>query len=391
MSLNRKLNILFVSSDFSVPPFGGISSFLCGIGPQLVRRGHSVHVAVPRYGRGPEYHDNEGMHVHYIYHDGTTRFLRYFQLISFVRKKLSDFIKENSIDLVNVHDLLVGPPAAKALKGIVPVVFTNHTSVFAQWSENLFHRVILKRLIGRPDGIIAISPVLEKKSRMFSTSLLTHIPCGIHVEQFETAEEDASLLKKIGSDSESQFILYVGRFHPVKGLKYLLEALPAILDDIPQARLVIAGGGTPDEEKSIINQIEDLEISKQVILLGRVEHARLPGLYKSARCLALPSLMEGTSITALEAMTSKIPVVATSAGGTPQVVLDGKTGILVPPRDSDALAGAIVRMLNDEALSQIYGQAGYDRVKNHFSWSVIIDQTEQFFSSVIQKFQEDNR
>ena len=106
-------------------------------------------------------------------------------------------------------------------------------------------------------------------------------------------------------------------------------------------------------------------------------------LLPAINLLAIPSLFEGMPNVALEAMAAGLPIIATSVGGTPEVVVDGKTGYLVPPRNPDALADAILKLLDNPDLCLRMGRAGRERVKKHFSIERTIKKTEQIYEDLL--------
>jgi glycosyltransferase involved in cell wall biosynthesis len=108
-------------------------------------------------------------------------------------------------------------------------------------------------------------------------------------------------------------------------------------------------------------------------------------LLKEVNVSVLPSLSEGLSNALLEAMAARLPVVATNVGGNPEVVQDGRSGLLVPARNSAALASAMIRILESPAMAAQFGKTGYELVKNHFSLDVTVRRTEELYMSVLER------
>lgn len=157
-------------------------------------------------------------------------------------------------------------------------------------------------------------------------------------------------------------IANVGALVPHKGQKYLVEAMPHVLRELPDVHAIIFGEG--ELRAALERQIKDLRIEKRVILAGfREEVLRL---VKSADLFVMSSITEGLGSTVLDAMAMKLAVVGTRAGGIPEAVVHGETGLLVAPADASALAAAVVRLLKDAALRQRMGEAGLGRVAEHF-------------------------
>ncbi len=150
---------------------------------------------------------------------------------------------------------------------------------------------------------------------------------------------------------------------PHKGHRHLVNAAAAVVRDVPDARFVIVGEG--ELESSIRRQIKELHLEKHVLLAGF--RADALSLQKSFDLFAMSSVTEGMGSVLLDAMEIGQPIVATSAGGIPEVVVDGETGVLVPPRDGPALAAAIVRLLGDPERQARLGAAAQQRVRSSFS------------------------
>jgi glycosyltransferase involved in cell wall biosynthesis len=154
----------------------------------------------------------------------------------------------------------------------------------------------------------------------------------------------------------------VARLSPEKDIATLLDAARRVADAVPDLRLEIAGDGPCRAD--LARQCKELKLHEHVRLLGEVRD--VPALLGRAGLFVLPSQAEGVSLTILEAMARGLPVVTTRVGGNPEVVADGSTGLLVPPRDPAALADALVRVLRDADRAQALGRAGRRRVEDHF-------------------------
>jgi len=162
---------------------------------------------------------------------------------------------------------------------------------------------------------------------------------------------------------------------PHKGQRYLIEAAHAVVQQIPDARFVILGEGELREH--LERQVREHHLEKHVVLPGfRLD---VLGCLKSFDIFAMSSVTEGLGTTLLDAMACSKPIVGTRAGGIPEVVDDGKTGILVPPRDSHALANALVRLLKDEQARQRMGEAGFARVCERFTVELMVASTAEVY------------
>jgi len=163
----------------------------------------------------------------------------------------------------------------------------------------------------------------------------------------------------------------VGALVAHKGQKYLLQAMPQVLHDVPEAQLVIFGEG--ELRPALERQIKELHLEKHVRLAGF--RPDVLQLVKAADLFVMSSITEGLGSTVLDAMAMKLAVVATRAGGIPEAVVDGETGVLVGPAHAGELAAATVRLLKNPALRARMGAAGMARVSEHFGVGRMLQRT----------------
>jgi glycosyltransferase involved in cell wall biosynthesis len=163
-----------------------------------------------------------------------------------------------------------------------------------------------------------------------------------------------------------------------KGQRHLVAAASLALREVPDARFVIAGEG--DLRPALERQIRDLGLEKHVVLAGF--RPDIIPVHKGFDLFAMPSVTEGLGTSLLDAMACGRAVVATTAGGIPEVVVDGETGLLVPPRDDRALAAAIVRLLKDPERRAALGRAGLARVRRFFSADRMVQDTLDVYAGL---------
>ena len=167
---------------------------------------------------------------------------------------------------------------------------------------------------------------------------------------------------------------------PRKGIRFLLEAAAQLKSKFPDLKVVLAGDGF--ERPQLARLAADLGIGPDVTFLGWVANADLPPYYRAAALSVIPSLEEGFGIPAAEAMGCEVAVVASDAGGLPEVVEHGVTGLVVPRGDACALAHAIGSLLGDPERRRAMGQAGRERALRLFDWDRSAEQFEQLYRDV---------
>lgn len=178
-------------------------------------------------------------------------------------------------------------------------------------------------------------------------------------------------------------LLFCGRLNgrkPFKTVDVLLKAMPQVLRK-HTAELNIIGTGPRVEEYAALARTMGIE--EEVRFLGFVEHDKLPAYYGASDLLVLPSRMESFGLVLVEAMACALPVVATRVGGIPEVVEEGVTGILVEPNDPQALAEAIIEMLDEPDRMRAMGARGRERVREHFTWDRAAERVEEAYQEIL--------
>jgi L-malate glycosyltransferase len=176
-------------------------------------------------------------------------------------------------------------------------------------------------------------------------------------------------------------LVHVGALVPHKGQKFLVQAMPQVLHDVPDAHLIVFGEG--ELRPALERQIRELHLEKHVVLAGF--RPDVLQLMKSADLFVMSSVTEGLGSTVLDAMAMKLAVVGTRAGGIPEAVVDGETGVLVAPGHPAELATAIVRLLKNPALRARMGEAGLARVTEHFGVGRMLQQTLKAYRRAVER------
>jgi glycosyltransferase involved in cell wall biosynthesis len=193
----------------------------------------------------------------------------------------------------------------------------------------------------------------------------------------------ATLQNELDLPSGGLLALSVGRLTEQKGHSYLLEDIPAILEQYPDTIFAIAGDGPLKAELEA--KAERLGISKRVRFLGT--RSDVPALLQIADVFAFPSLWEGLPIALLEAMGAGLPVIATQVQGVEEMIVDGENGLLAPPADVEALKTGLLRMLAHPDLRVNLGAAGRATVQSSFSLDQMGERYEDLFLRLLERKQ----
>ena len=200
---------------------------------------------------------------------------------------------------------------------------------------------------------------------------------GIDLSRVDAAPP-AKLHEELWLPHHAPLVGNVAALVPHKGQRHLIESAALVVRQVPDARFVIAGEG--ELRLALERAIRDHHLEKHVLLLGF--RPDVLSLHKAFDIFVMSSVTEGLGTSLLDAMASSKPVVATNAGGIPEVVVDGETGFLVPPRDHGAMAEALVRLLRDAQLRQRMGRAGLVRARRKFSAERMVQETLRVYERV---------
>jgi len=244
-------------------------------------------------------------------------------------------------------------PQVTVVHDLLPLLFPEEYP-----RQQYYFRHLVPALLAESQAVVADSDATRRlvlQAYRLPANRVHLIPCGYDATRFRPDGP-------VAGDGGVPYVLYVGNLLPHKNLPRLIEAVARIADRIP-VRLVVAGEGRPAHAQRLM--------TLRAWTGARAEWRRyvapddLPALYRGARLVALPSLAEGFGLTALEAMACGTPVLAANTSSIPEVV--GNAGLLVDPRDPDALAEAILRLLSDEPLRKELAARGLARAAG-FSW-----------------------
>jgi glycosyltransferase involved in cell wall biosynthesis len=236
------------------------------------------------------------------------------------------------------------------------------------------HNLALKAV--RADAVVAISGYARDRLRAIAASRAARIQvihCGVDLREYEAAPGPADRTGPLR-------VLTVARLEERKGVETLLRAAARLRDRELDVELTVVGDG-PDRER--LDRIAaELRLDNAVMMTGAVAEEEVTGYYARADVFCLPSSAEGVPIVLMEAMASRLPVVATAIAGVRELVADGESGLVVPPGDDEALAEALRRLAEDPALAARLGLNGREAVAREFSLEGSAARLEALFTDV---------
>jgi glycosyltransferase involved in cell wall biosynthesis len=222
----------------------------------------------------------------------------------------------------------------------------------------------------------------------YDSSRITIIRNGVDLRRFDATPDPERLRRELGVPDGTPLVAVVSRLTRLKGLEHFLEAAAAISTRVPDARFLVVGETSP-MDRAYLGELqqyaERLGVADRVMFTGL--RTDIPSLLASVNVAVMPSLNEALSNVLLESMAAGAPTVATRVGGTPEALVDGVTGLLVPPADTTALATAIVRLLNNPSLATHLGRAARLRIADAFSVKRMVSATEDLYLELLERKQ----
>ncbi|MBU1151475.1 glycosyltransferase family 4 protein [Patescibacteria group bacterium] len=300
---------------------------------------------------------------------------------------LKQIIKEEKPDLLHAH--IWNPASCRyaylaAKHTHTPMIITEHDPFALPLLKNLIKKYLIKPL----QKIITVSKNnanLLRKLYPAHSQKIEVIHNGIDTNWWQSqllrfTEEDRKEIKTqlFHAKENTLIVTTIAELHERKGLKYLIQAIPSVVEKYPNTKFVIIGEGK--ERANLEKLVSKLKMEAHVSLIGR--QSEIPKLLKASNIFVLPSLREAFGLVNAEAMISPLPVVASDVGGISEIVKNGETGILVEPKDSKGLTRGINQLIASPKLREKMAIAGFERVQKHFSADAMAKEYEKVYEEI---------
>jgi glycosyltransferase involved in cell wall biosynthesis len=333
---------------------GGAERVVAGLAGALQARGAENVVIVPERGEGWLARQLDGTGVTIL--PGPLD--RPFRAVS---RWLAGVFATHRVALAHSHEFIMALCGAWAARRAgVPHVFTMHGSRY--YASRWRRRIALRVAADLSGGAVAVSQSVARhlsRDLWLRASRIVTIPNGASI----SAVSRSSLRDELGLEARDQLALAVGNLYPVKGHRYLVEALGLLADHFPHLHVAVAGRG--ELEGPLRTQAGAQGLAGRFHLLGL--RSDIGNLLAGVDIFVLPSLSEGLPLALVEAMLAARPIVATAVGEIPVVLEDGRAGAVVPPGDAAALARALATLLNDRAYARELGAAAARRAHAEYT------------------------
>lgn len=371
------------------PHFGGTEKYVKDLSMELVSRGHDVTIIsnnVPKEAGAPSEEVMDGIKIKRL---NAVNFVYLPVSFEFNLKMLDGF------DLVHTHCPSFGFTRAVRNRLKVPHVVTYHCDTtmsekflglkmpkFVIRSVEFLTNLYAKMILPKVDAIITTTESYASTSPVMKNFPHHAVPIGIHYELFDESRKKQGITE---SSRDKKKVLFLGRLAANKGIDYLVHAIPLVVKEVPDAKFVICGEG--EEKPHVEAYIDQVGVRKHIEFKGKVNLDQMVELYSTSAMFVFPSInrLEAFGIVQLESMACFTPVVASNIPGVNNVMDPGESGLLVEPRDPEALAQAIIKILKDPSLAERMGRRGRKLVEEKYNWNAIGDKIEAIYKAVKER------
>jgi glycogen synthase len=387
--------VLILSWEY--PPLieGGLARHVRKLSEELVELGAEVHVLTRGGEESPDEETPAGVHVHRVREP--TRPAELNEFVAWVERMNSDMLAAGvelgdryRFDLVHGHDWLVANACDHLAKRFdVPLVTTIHATEHGRhqgWinkhPQTYIHGVE-RWITNRSDRVIACSTFMrEQIVDIFGVDedRVEVIANGIDPEELQPQDdEELRRLRAEFAEPDESLVLLVGRLVYEKGFQFALEALPSIIERLPNTRFVVAGSGTHEAE--LRRQAEELGLMEHGTFLGWIGDDVLHSLYRIADVCVVPSIYEPFGLVALEAMASSCPCIVADTGGLREVVPHDEVGLRFRAKDPESLAEMTMRVLDDAKLCRRLTAEAFRHLER-FDWADVAERTAAVYAEL---------
>lgn len=389
------MKILMLSWEYPPRIVGGISRVVHDLSKRLIKDGHDVYVITYREGECPEFEDDKGVKVYRVdnYMINPNNFVDWIMQLNFnMLAKANEIIASGvKFDVIHAHDWLV-TYSAKTLKASynIPLVSTIHATECGR-NKGIYDET--QRYINDAEWLLTYesSEVIVNSNYMKSElQRLFHlpfdkinvIPNGVNLTTFNGVEKDYSFRRNYAMDNE-KIILYMGRLVNEKGVQHLIDAMPKILSNYNDAKLVIAGKGAMLNEFK--EKVKFLGIENKVYFAGYLNEKQVVKMYRCSDIAVFPSTYEPFGIVALEAMLAGVPTVVSDIGGLNEIVEHGVNGMKSYAGNANSISDSIISLLYNPELCDKVVKNARIKVKNEYNWNKLAQDTHFAYQKAICK------
>jgi glycosyltransferase involved in cell wall biosynthesis len=388
------MKVLVLAWEFPPRIVGGIARHVAELYPELVKRGHEIHLITIEFGQSPRYEVVEGVHIHRVEVAPSHNFFHWVASMNESMGKHGGKLisEENSFDLIHAHDWLVGD-AAIALKHTfkIPLVATIHATEYGRFNGIYSDQ---QRYVSSKEGQLAYDAWriivctnymrLEVERALGAPwNKIDVVYNGIHLEKKQCEPFDEPSFRRIFATDDEKIVYYVGRMTYEKGLTVFLSAIPKVLREMGEkVKFVLIGTGRLDDFKRFAGE---LGVWHNCYFTGFLSDENLNKFRVIADCAVFPSLYEPFGIVVLENFAARVPVVVSDTGGFPEIVRHSKTGVVTWTNNPDSLAWGILEVLKNPDYALWLVENAYEDLERRFDWAQLAQQTEAVYGRILHE------
>ncbi|TFG26095.1 N-acetyl-alpha-D-glucosaminyl L-malate synthase BshA [Candidatus Thorarchaeota archaeon] len=377
------------------PSVGGSGYVATRLGQHLAARGHIIHFITYQRPFSMMWQQTKGVHVDLVDRFDYPLFKAVGPPYSMaLTSKMIKVAKASALDLIHSHYAIPHAMAAYMAREIIkiPYVVTLHGSDVHTLGLDPAYKPVVKYTVEKADAVTAVSEFLKKKAHeeLGIEREIHVIPNFIDTKAFSQVKGvrlvvESGCVSLRGEEEafeicpDDKIILHASNFREVKRVVELVEIMRTVVDANTNARLIIAGDGPTRIE--VERKIEELKLCNNIHLLG--VKSNMQEIMCSADVFALNSTLEGMPLVLLEAMSCKLPVITTPAGGIPELVRPGIDGIVTKGFEKEEYAEELIKLLENESKREQLGKAGFTRVEDKFSAEKVVTMYEKVFAEVV--------
>ncbi len=389
----KSMKILMLSWEYPPRVVGGIARVVHDLSHRLYQDGHEVTVVTYRDGDVPYFENDKGVNVHRVdnFMIHPNNFIDWVMQLNFnMIAKVSELIaKGEKFDVIHAHDWLTAY-AGKTLKSAyhLSLISTIHATEAGRNSgindetQKYINDTEWMLTYESSEVIVNSNYMKNELQRLFGLPYekINVVPNGVNINLFQDVERDYDFRRRYAMDNE-KIILFMGRLVYEKGIQNLIAAMPKILANYHDSKLVICGKGGMINE--LRNQANRLGLGNKVYFAGYMNAKNVQKMYKCADVSVFPSTYEPFGIVALEAMLSGTPIVVSDIGGLNEIVDHGINGMKSYAGNANSLADSILTLLFDQKLCNTVVKNAQSKVKKDYNWQKIAQDTHFTYQKAI--------
>ena len=387
------MRILMLSWEYPPRVVGGIARVVHDLSHRLIKDGHDVTVVTYRDGNVPYFEDDNGVKVYRVdnFMIQPNNFIDWVMQLNFnmIAKAGEIIAKEGNFDVIHAHDWLVAY-AAKTLKVSynLPIVSTIHATEagrnngIREEQQKYINDTEWMLTYESSEVIVNSNYMKNELQRLFGLPFekINVIPNGVSASNFTVSERDYDFRRRYAMDNE-KIILFMGRLVYEKGVQNLIAAMPKILNNYHDAKLIVAGKGGMLGE--LQQEVRNLGLGNKVYFTGQLSPKQVQKMYKCADIAVFPSTYEPFGIVAIESMLLGVPTVVSDVGGLNEIVDHGVNGMKSYAGNPNSLADSILTLLFDHKLCDTIVKNAKQKVKTQYNWTKIAQDTHFTYQKAI--------